>query len=79
MWAIMKVETEQRHLQDAPHCLLLWRKPPSGAHLAAAFLNAKTIRCRNRGARSKNYSFEGRTTKNEEPLPVADSTQTRPW
>jgi len=24
----MTVETVQRHLQDAPHCLLLWRKPP---------------------------------------------------
>jgi hypothetical protein len=24
----MVVETDLRHLQDAPNCLLLWRKPP---------------------------------------------------
>jgi len=33
----MHLETAQRHLQDAPHCLLLWRKPPPGTHPAEAF------------------------------------------
>jgi hypothetical protein len=35
----MNLETEQRHLQDAPHCLLLWRTPLPDLDPAAAFLS----------------------------------------
>ena len=68
----MNLETEQRHLQDAPHCLLLWRKPPPDLGPAAAFLSILRI------CRIFDYSYTGITTMKVAPFPNVDSTHTRP-
>ena len=68
---------------NAPHCLLLWRKPPP-AMSAEAFFKVVLWMFRvgdivhNLLMVFTGSAFTGRTIKNELPFPTVDSTQMRP-
>ena len=66
---------------NAPHCLLLWRKPPLSSSLDGG--NALIFSL----IEIQDLLFKevvtglliGNTIKKELPLPTVDSTQIRPW
>jgi hypothetical protein len=68
---------------NAPHCLLLWRKPPP-AMSAEAFFKSVFELWRRKGFDTylrkafTGSAFTGKTIKNELPFPTVDSTQIRP-